>query len=150
MSGLTGQSRAGNLRSLATDSSRDSDGRTPLHLAALNADAQGLEEGLRAGIPPDDADREGFTALHFAAQNHSVTEARLLLEAGATVDQVNKCGNSPLITAVFNSKGRGEMILLLREWGADPFLANNYGRTPLELAGMIADVDVAQFFVDLS
>jgi uncharacterized protein len=147
---LTGQPRAAILRCLATDSFRDSDGRTPLHYAALNADAQGLEDGLRAGINPDEADGEGFTALHFAAQNHSVAEARLLLEAGATVDQVNKFGNSPLFTAVFNSKGSGEMIVLLREWGADPFLVNNYGKTPLELARMIANFDTAQFFGDLA
>ncbi len=51
---------------------------------------------------------------------------------------------------MFNSKGRGEMIELLREWGADPFLANNFGKTPLELSRMIANFDTAQFFGDLA
>src|SRR4051812_48401577 len=36
--------------------------------------------------------------------------------------------------AVFNSRGEGRMIRLLREHGADPFLVNVHGQTPVGLA----------------
>ncbi|WP_263972339.1 hypothetical protein [Spongiactinospora rosea] len=42
------------------------------------------------------------------------------------------------------------MIELLRRWGADPFKANSSGQTPLGLARLIANYDVARFFADLS
>ena len=62
---------------------------------------------------------------------------------------MNVFGNSALFIAVFNSLGRGDMIALLRERGADPRLANNSGQTPVGLARLIANYDVARFFADL-
>jgi len=40
--------------------------------------------------------------------------AKTLLAAGAQVDAVNSYGNTPLFTAIFSSRGRGELIQLLR------------------------------------
>ncbi|HZM82946.1 MAG TPA: ankyrin repeat domain-containing protein [Candidatus Limnocylindrales bacterium] len=62
---------------------------------------------------------------------------------------MNKFGNTPLFVAVFNSQGRGDLIQLLRGAGADPFKQNSSGQTPVGLARLIANYDVAQFFVDL-
>ena len=64
-----------------------------------------------------------MTPLHFAAQQHHVEVAQALLGAGAVVDATDKHGNTPLWKAVFASQGRGELIALLREAGADPNLA---------------------------
>jgi len=44
--------------------------------------------------------------------------ARLLLDSGASIDSRDANGNTPLSTAVFNSRGRGELIELLRQRGA--------------------------------
>jgi ankyrin repeat protein len=66
------------------------------------------------------------------------------------VDAVNSYGNTPLFTAVFNSRGLGELIKLLRHHGADPWHPNNTGQTPTGLARLIANYDVAQFFADLT
>ena len=41
------------------------------------------------------------------------------------------------------------MITLLRERGADPRLANKSGQTPVGLARLIGNYDVARFFADL-
>jgi ankyrin repeat protein len=54
-----------------------------------------------------------------------------------------------LFVAVFNSRGRGDLIALLREHGADPTAPNHSGQTPLGLARLIDNFDVAQFFADL-
>jgi ankyrin repeat protein len=77
-----------------------------------------------------------------------VAVARLLLDRGAAVDPTNRFGNTPLWTAVFNSKGDGDLIRLLRGHGADPLHVNKNGMTPLGLARSIANHDVARFLVD--
>jgi ankyrin repeat protein len=87
--------------------------------------------------------------LHFAAQEGSVEVARLLLSGGADVDSVDEHGNTPLMTAVFESRGRGDVIELLRANGADPRKGNARGQTPVGLARLIANFDVARFFADL-
>ena len=119
------------------------------HYAALNDDVAQVVELLAGGADPDAADVQGFTALHFACQQGGVESARALLDGGATVDSVDAFGNTPLWTAVFNSRGRGDLIELLWTHGADPLHVNNAGRTPVSLARLIANFDVAQFFADL-
>jgi len=128
----------------------DRGGRAPLHYAALANDADATSELLTGGADPNIADRRGFTPLHFAAQEGATTTAEILLAAGARVDATDSYGNTPLSTAVFNSRGRGDLIRLLRRYGADPWQANNTGQTPVGLARLIANYDVAQFFADLT
>jgi ankyrin repeat protein len=92
----------------------------------------------------------GFTPLHFAAQEHAARVAEVLLEEGAEVDAPNVYGNTPLFVAVFNSRGRGTLIELLRAHGADPHHVNDAGQTPVGLARLIGNYDVARFFADLA
>jgi ankyrin repeat protein len=113
-------------------------------------DVSNLNELLARGESPDVADHLGFTPLHLAAEHWSILAAEALLGAGASVDPENTFGNTPLFVAVFNSKGRGELIELLRSHGADPLHANRSGQTPLGLARLIANYDVAKWFADLS
>ena len=68
----------------------------------------------------------------------------------AHVDAVNEHGNTPLFTAVFNYKTDGSVIELLRQYGADPFINNNYGQSPFGLAKLIANYNVSKFFSDLT
>lgn len=93
---------------------------------------------------------QGFTPLHFAAQQYSLSATAALLNAGATVDIENAFGTTALFVAVFNSNGRGELIGLLRSHGADPLQSNASGQTPVGLARLIANYDVAQFFKDIA
>lgn len=128
----------------------DPAGRTPLHYAALEDDAEAIVRLLGTGISPDVADRHGFTPLHLAAQEFAQAAAVALMAAGATVDAANVFGNTPLWVAVFNSKGRGALIHLLLSLGADPLPANASGQTPASLARMIGNYDVAQYFQDIA
>lgn len=125
-------------------------GTTPLHLAALKNDVQAARELLAAGADPNSADQDGFTPLHFAAQEYAVAAVAALLDAGADVDATNKFGNTPLWVAVFNSRGRGQVIEILRKHGANPHRKNNSNRTPVDLARLIANYDVIQYFADLA
>ncbi|MET3905089.1 ankyrin repeat domain-containing protein [Paenarthrobacter sp. 4246] len=123
--------------------------RTALHHAALENDVAAVEQLLADGASPDAQDKAGFTPLHFAAQEYSVEASAALLGAGATVDLQNGWGNTALFTAVFNSNGRGELIKLLRSHGADPLCVNGSGQTPVGLARLIGNYDVAQYFTDV-
>jgi ankyrin repeat protein len=128
----------------------DEYGRTALHYAAVEGDGDRVQQLLRAAADPNAQDDNGWTALHFAAQARCVSCVRALLAAGARVDLRDGDGNTPLSTAVFNCRGDGAMIGLLRDAGADPRAANNHGVSPVRLARAIANYDIAQFFGDVS
>ncbi len=124
-------------------------GRNELHDAALDGDARRVAELLAKGRDPAAQDDNGWTPLHFAVQSWAPDACLALLEAGAPVDARDSNGNTPLWRAVLNSRGRGDVIKLLRDRGADPTLENNHGVSPLKLAGSANSFDVKQFFKDL-
>jgi uncharacterized protein len=124
---------------------RDRDGRTPLFYAAQDGNLAIARELIRLGAVVNVHDRNGESPLHFAARSNSVSVAKMLLKAGAVVDATDGYGNTPLSRAVFESKGRGEMIKLLLAHGADKKRNNNHGVSPEDLARSIANYDVAKF-----
>lgn len=124
----------------------DRGGRSPLHYAETAEEARSR---IEAGDDPSLSDRDGYTPLHFAAQEGRLEVARILLGHGALVDKQDKHGNTPLWTAVFNSKGDGAMVRLLRTVGADPLRRNKYGHTPTSAARGIGNYDIARFLVDV-
>jgi ankyrin repeat protein len=127
----------------------DDYGRSPLHYAALANDAAAAQSRIDAGDDPNLGDVHGLTPLHFAAQEGALDVARLLLATGAAVDPEDVHGNTPLMSAVFNSRGRGDLIELLRASGADPTRPNASGQTAVGLARLIGNFDVARFFADI-
>ena len=125
---------------------RDRMGRTSLMYAVIDGHDQLVDLLMSRKADVNAVDRRSWSALHFAAQDYRVDAAQKLLAAGAHVDFQDVHGNSPLSTAVFNARNRGEMILLLLRHGADRNLPNNSGVTPLSLANTIANYDAKQFF----
>jgi ankyrin repeat protein len=123
----------------------DSDGRTALHHAAITGDAESVGILVSAGALVSAADNGTWTPLHFAAQGYHLSIARALLDSGAAVDAVDEHGNTPLFRAVFDSRGRGEMISLLRQRGADCDRSNRHGISPRSLANNIANFDIGQW-----
>ena len=124
-------------------------GRTALHYAAAENNTVDVQEILARSVDVNAKDDNDWTALHFAAQSNSFEVARLLIDAGAEVDPTDSFGNTPLSTAVFNYRGNGDLIMLLREKKADPYRENQHGQSPLALARLIANYDVAKYFDDL-
>jgi ankyrin repeat protein len=129
--------------------SLDEFGRSALHYAAVDKDVRQASQLIAAGADIDRQDNNGFTPLHFAAQESCLEIASLLIDAHAEVDIRDKFGNTPLFRAVFNSRGNGDLIRLLRRHGADPIAKNDSGVSPVGLARTIGNYDVAQFFADL-
>src|SRR5260221_956409 len=127
----------------------DHQGCTDLHYAACECDLAKVRTLLALGAQVDVPDDNGWTPLHFAAQAHAVAIVETLLAAGAPVDSRDSRGNTPLINAVFNSRGRGDLITLLRRHGADPTIKNAHGVSPVALARSIGNFDVKECFADL-
>jgi uncharacterized protein len=124
-------------------------GRTPMHYAAATGDASAIAALLSRGANVNATDDNGWSPLHFSTQENRLEISRVLLAAGANVDAVDTNGNTPLSNAVFSSKGRGDLIELLRTYGADPLRKNHHGISPLGLARSIGNFDVRRFFDDL-
>jgi ankyrin repeat protein len=124
-------------------------GRTPLHYAAFDGNVSAVRALLRDGADPSVVDANGWTPLHAAAQTHSPELVEVLLEHGAPVDAEDIYGNTPLFRAVFESRGRSDVIHLLRSAGADPTHVNRHGISPVQLARTIANYDIAQYFSDV-
>jgi uncharacterized protein len=127
----------------------DEYGRAPLHYAVNAGDLAQVQDLLRHGMDPNAQDDNGWPPLHCAAQATSSAVTSALLDAGADVAIRDSFGNTPLFGAVFNSRGEGSVIQLLRSAGADLEAPNNSGVTPVKLARTIANYDVAQFFSDM-
>jgi len=123
----------------------DGDGRTALMHAIIDKNADITLILLEAGANPNAKDADGNTPLHFATQEYDTKMAALLLDNGAEVDLLDNNGNSPLSNAVFNSQGNGELIMLLIGKGANKKLKNIHGVSPLDLAAIIGNYDVAKF-----
>ncbi|MDP2178493.1 ankyrin repeat domain-containing protein [Methylicorpusculum sp.] len=127
----------------------DNYGRTPLHFAAGDSLPDEVAKFIAAGVVVNVQDDNGWSALHFAAQAESLECAAELLRAEADHSLQDSFGNTALFRAVFSSRGEGSVIRLLRQAGADPFVKNKHGVSPVSLARTIANYNVAQFFSDI-
>ncbi len=124
---------------------RDDDGRTPLMHAAIDGQLQVAQLLLDSGADVDARDDLGNSALHYAAQGYHPEMAKLLIAHKATLDIEDSHGNTPLWRAVFNSQGRGDLIAILIQAGADKNRRNRHGKSPMDLARTIANYNVVQF-----
>ena len=83
--------------------------------------------------------QKGLNLLHFACEYSNIKLAKELLERNINIEKKNIYGNTPLWTAVFNSKGKYEMVDLLLSYNANPNSINNADNTPLKFATTIDD-----------
>lgn len=124
----------------------DDAGRSLLSYAVNYSDLEMLDWLLEKKPNVNIQDSSGWTPLHFAAQKYAVDMAKKLLDAGAKVDIQDIYGNTPLWRAVFESRGKGDIIKLFLSHGANPVLKNNNEISPVILANTIANFDVKQYF----
>ncbi|XP_044260060.1 poly [ADP-ribose] polymerase tankyrase [Tribolium madens] len=113
---------------------RDVQGRnsTPLHLAAGYNNVEVAEYLLEHGADVNAQDKGGLIPLHNASSYGHLDIAALLIKYNTVVNATDKWGFTPLHEAA--QKGRTQLCALLLAHGADPFLKNQEGQTPMDLS----------------
>jgi ankyrin repeat protein len=125
---------------------KDNYGRTILYYAIVKGFTDIANELCLANTNVNNQDKTGKTPLHFVAIHYQPEIAKMLLLHGADVNLRDTNGNTPISDAVFNSKGNTDIIVLLKQHGADYNTPNNYGMSAKGLAESIANYDLAYLF----
>lgn len=117
-------------------SSKDGNGRTLLHTAAIEANVDAVRVLLSQGSAVDAQDNCGRTPLFLAIYEEILVvdrlpTLRLLLEGGANVHARDDRRETPLHMAAY---GEPEIVTLLVNYGADVNAVDNAGETPLHKA----------------
>ena len=124
----------------------NSEGRSLIFYAVLENNLEIVSLLLSKGVDINIKDKNGWTPLHYAVSEHLVDITKMLIEFGSDVNAKDSYGNAIISRAVFTSKGRGDIIQVLLQNGADPLMENDSGVSALSLAKTIGNYDVAQFF----
>lgn len=119
---------------------RDSDGDTPLHLAAEAGNPFAVRILLEAGAEVNTPNNAGATSLHMTVRHESAEILTSLLEAGAEINAGAGGFGTPLLVAIayrgYATRRIGETAVnTLLDAGADVNAADSQGTTPL-LASM--------------
>ena len=121
---------------------RDSQGRTPLHWAALRANVSALKALLCARVDIEAKDYDGKTALHCATISESQRCIELLLIAGSNVLAKDQSRSQPLHLAMMCQNDEETLDILFMA-GADVRNKNISGATPLHFACTFNNIDHA-------
>jgi|GEM_PF-861530 len=111
----------------------DEDGKTALHWAADNAQADVARLVIALGADVHARDRLGRTPLHYAAAAGQLNVIELLLNNGANPNQSDFVGDTPLHQAA--RRLRIDALRQLIAAGADVRSANSAGQTALHVLG---------------
>ena len=123
----------------------DREGRSALFYAIKDGELAIAGELIKHGANVNIQDNNGETPLHFASREYRPEEAKLLIVNGASSLLKDSNGNTALWRAVFDSRGRGDVIKVLLSAGADKKMKNKSGTSPEDLANRIANYDLTQF-----
>lgn len=102
-----------------TVGTRNGDGDTPLHIAALWGDRHAIMLLLEAGAEIDAKGDMSNTPLYYAVMGDHVLAAEALLERGADPDAASELGFTPRSLA--EHRGRREMVKLFKAGRGRPF-----------------------------
>lgn len=124
----------------------DSEGRTALHDAAEDGNADLVQLLLENGADFLLADIYGGTALHMAALHGYDVVVRLLLEKGASVTAVDREGETALHAGAMG--GNKTVVRLLLDKGANYSVGDATGWTPLHTASFSGRDAVVQLLLE--
>ena len=115
--------------------------KSALHSACVSNAINAAELLISRGINVNVHDNiSGASPLHYCAVYNNFEIARLILENGGEVNVVDKYGNEPLWTAIFNVKTNLQklpIVELLLQHGGNKNHKNAAGRSPLDFADQV-------------
>ena len=121
--------------------SQNSQGETPLMLAAINNQLDLAKVLIQRGA---DVNKPGWTPLHYAATRGHREMMRLLLDNEAYIDSESANGTTPLMMAAYYASPLAVKLLL--EEGADPVLVNSANVSALDMA-LTKDHQQSAFYI---
>lgn len=125
--------------------SRDSQGRTPLHIAVMGkADPAVINYLISIKADINARDKNGDTPIHIAVRNNDRASGEILLAYGADVFSPNVSGDSALKDALTRMGGRQDWVLNSNVIKS----ADGAGNTPLHLAAEWQLTQVVAFIVE--
>nr|XP_020476967.1 ankyrin repeat domain-containing protein 50-like [Monopterus albus]XP_020476968.1 ankyrin repeat domain-containing protein 50-like [Monopterus albus]XP_020476969.1 ankyrin repeat domain-containing protein 50-like [Monopterus albus]XP_020476970.1 ankyrin repeat domain-containing protein 50-like [Monopterus albus]XP_020476971.1 ankyrin repeat domain-containing protein 50-like [Monopterus albus] len=114
--------------------SKDSEGRTALHVASWQGCVEIVDLLLKHGANPNAQDTEGRPPLHSVAwTGHAEVGRRLLEASGMDIDLA--CNQGATALSIAAQEGHVHVVAMLLERGANPDHMDKYGRSPVKVAG---------------
>ncbi|WP_375434037.1 ankyrin repeat domain-containing protein [uncultured Hymenobacter sp.] len=107
--------------------------RTALLWATFYGNPNILRWLIDKGANVNHQDKNGYCALHFAGQEKQFECAELLITKGASLELPDFHGNTPIWTALFNSKDDQRVVNLYIQNGSNLDHHNKYDKTPRQL-----------------
>jgi ankyrin repeat protein len=117
--------------------SEDEFGRTALIWASFAENIELMKWLIENKANINHQDKNGYCALHFVAQEKRLRAAEYLLSIGAKTELKDKYLNTPIWTAIFNSKNDLSILELLIKNKANLDNLNSSNKTPREMAEKI-------------
>ncbi|XP_037646230.1 ankyrin repeat domain-containing protein 50 [Sebastes umbrosus] len=114
--------------------SRDSEGRTALHVASWQGCVEMVDLLLKHGANPNAQDAEGRPLMHSVAWTGHADVGRRLLETSA-VNIDLACHQRATALSIAAQEGHTNIVAMLLERGANPNHMDKYGRSPVKVAG---------------
>jgi ankyrin repeat protein len=126
-------------------SSRDDEGKTPLHVAVEWNQKDVAELLLAKGADVNAKGKDDWTPLDAAVGHARKDIVKLLLAKGADINAKDKGGETPLHFAA--EFGRKDMVALLLSKGAEIDARNAWGWTALHWAARNGSMDIAKLLL---
>ena len=133
----------------ADANARDNNNNTPLNVAALHGKADvTLSLISEFGCDPHVRGRFGRTVLHHACQGGSVSLVQTLMtrEHKADTNARDNDNNTPLHVAAFSRKA-DVAVSLISEFGCDPNVRGQFGKTALHFACQGGSIDLVCYLL---
>ena len=124
---------------------KDSSGRTPLHYAAENRDAQLASFFLSIGAEPDALDLEGNTPLVISVKNEDTVTARALVSGGADIHKPINNETTSAVLALQNGDEIFKSILTAKNIES----ADNSGKTVLHIASIAGNLQAVNDIISI-
>ena len=126
---------------------RNSEGRTPLHVAAFRGTTDMAATLLNVGAEVNAESNEGRTPLHDAAQEGRLGSLKILISSGAQVDATDSKGFTAL--HLTSERGYSRIARQLIENDADLDQKDKvFGWTPLIIAARHGHSDLAKLLIE--